>query len=144
MEASVTWKDGMSFDANLEGFSFAIDADPKFGGQGKGPRPKGLTLVSLAGCTAMDVVSILGKMKIMTKVEGLEISCDGNLAEDHPKKFTNIVVKYNFKGENLSTAVDKIKHAIELSMENYCGVSASLKPTVKFSYQLIINDQLMD
>ena len=143
MEASVKWTDGMSFDASLDGFNLTIDADPMFGGQNKGPKPKGLTLVSLAGCTGMDVVSILGKMRVMKDVESFEIQTDGTLTEEHPKKFSDIVIKYVFKGEKLPDLVDKIKHAIDLSMENYCGVSATLKPAVKMTYQLLINDQIM-
>jgi len=141
MEASIKWTDGMSFDAQLDGFNISVDADPMFGGQNKGPKPKGLTLVSLAGCTGMDVVSILGKMKVMQLVDSFEIKMDGKLADEHPKKFTDIVVVYVFNGEKLDGKVDKIKHAIELSMENYCGVSATLKPTVNISYKLLLNGQ---
>lgn len=144
MKASVEWKDGMVFDANLDGFNITIDADPQFGGQNKGPKPKGLTLVSLAGCTAMDVISILQKMRVSDKIDSFEVATDGVLDSEHPKKFLEVIIKYFFKGKELPNKIDKIKHAIELSLENYCGVSATLKPTVKISHQLIINGQVVD
>lgn len=143
MKASVTWKDGMAFDAHLENFSFVIDADPTVGGRNLGPRPKGLTLVSLAGCTAMDVISILGKMKVQPDIEHFEVATDGVLEPNLPKRIQEITISYIFKGAKLPAVADKIKHAIELSMETYCGVSATLRPTVKLHHKLIINDQEM-
>lgn len=137
MEASVKWSDGMAFDAQLDGFNFMIDADPAFGGQNKGPKPKGLTLVSLAGCTAMDVVSILGKMRV--KPDSFEVATEGNLTAEHPKTFSDIVIKYIFTGANLP--LDKLKHAIELSYDTYCGVSAMLKKAAKMSYKVIVNGE---
>lgn len=144
MKANVVWKDGMAFDAELEGFKMVIDAGKEFGGRGLGPKPKGLTLVSLAGCTSMDVVSILGKMRVSPDIDYFEVATDAVIAQEHPKTFKEILVKYIFKGEKLPEKIDKIKHAIELSMENYCGVSATLKPVVKVTYQIIINGQVID
>ncbi|MCK4760883.1 MAG: OsmC family protein [Candidatus Aminicenantes bacterium] len=137
MESKVVWQEGMAFEAHLDGFNFAIDADENFGGQNKGPRPKGLTLISLAGCTAMDVISILKKMRV--QVEHFEVGTESKLTGEHPKKFTDIVVIYKFRGKDLP--LDKIQHAVELSMENYCGVSATLKPVVNISRKIFINDK---
>lgn len=140
MEAKVIWQDGMAFDTHLDGFNFTIDAAEAVGGRNLGPKPKGLTLASLAGCTAMDVISILKKMRI--DVDYFEVATDGKLAKDHPKKFTHITLKYIFKGENLK--LPKIKQAIELSMENYCGVSATLKPTVILDKEIYINGERIE
>ncbi|MFC2155046.1 OsmC family protein [Acidobacteriota bacterium] len=137
MESKVVWKDGMAFDAQLDGFNFTIDAGESVGGRNLGPKPKGLTLVSLAGCTAMDVISILTKMKV--EVEHFEVGTAATLSGEHPKRFTGIVIQYKFKGKDLP--LDKINRAIELSMENYCGVSATLKPSVIISKEIYINDQ---
>ena len=137
MDSKVVWQNGMAFEAHLDGFNFTIDADAAVGGQGKGPKPKGLTLVSLAGCTAMDVISILKKMRV--EPDHFEVGTEGKLTAEHPKKFTDIVVTYKFRGKDLP--LDKIKRAIELSMENYCGVSATLKPAVNISAEIYINDQ---
>lgn len=140
MEGKVEWQDGMAFEAHLDGFNFTIDAAEAVGGRNLGPKPKGLTLVSLAGCTAMDVISILKKMKVA--VDHFEVGTEGKLTQDHPKKFTDIVIKYKFKGTDLP--LEKIKRAIELSMENYCGVSATLKPVVNISREIYINDQKIE
>ena len=139
MDARVEWKDGMAFEAHLEEFHFTIDGDEQFGGLNRGPRPKGLTLVSLAGCTAMDVISILQKMRV--KVDAFEVATDAVIEKDYPKRILEIVIKYSFKGKNVPE--QKVKQAIELSLENYCGVSATLRPSVKLSHQIIINDRVI-
>ncbi len=135
MDANVVWKEGMAFEAHLDGFNFTIDAAPAVGGENKGPKPKGLTLVSLAGCTAMDVISILRKMRVTP--DSFEVATDGTISSEHPKTISDIVVKYIFKGTDLP--LDKIKTAVNLSMESYCGVIATLKPTVNITGKIIVN-----
>jgi putative redox protein len=137
MDAKVAWKDAMGFEAELDGFHFMIDADKSVGGQERGPSPKGLTAVSLAGCTAMDVISILKKMKVQPAY--FEVATENVIAEDHPKKFLEIVVKYIFKGTDLP--VDKLKKAVDLSKDKYCGVMATLKPGVIISHEIHVNGQ---
>ncbi|RPI75067.1 MAG: OsmC family peroxiredoxin [Desulfobacteraceae bacterium] len=137
MEAKVVWKDAMGFEAELDGFHFMIDADPSAGGQQRGPKPKGLTAVSLAGCTAMDVISILKKMKVNPTY--FEVATENLIAEEHPKRFLEIIVKFIFKGENLP--VDSLKKAVNLSKDKYCGVMATLKPGVKISHEIFLNGQ---
>ncbi len=139
MKASVTLRDGMAFDAHLNGHTFIIDAEERVGGRDLGPRPKGLTLVSLAGCTAMDVISILRKMRV--EVTHFEVSARAVLAPEHPKKFEEIVVRYEVEGPNPDPA--KVRRAVELSEERYCGVSATLKPAVKLSSEIVINGELL-
>ena len=140
LQANVVWKDGLAFEANIDGFHFTIDSDEQYGGKNLGPQPKGLTLVSLAGCTAMDVVSILRKMHV--EMDYFEVATDGVTGNEHPKKFDEAVIKYIFKGKDLP--LDKIKKAINLSLERYCGVYATLQPAVKMTHQIIINDQEVD
>ena len=140
MKTNVVWKDGMAFDAHLDGFTFTIDSHEAFGGRNLGPMPKGLTLVSLAGCTAMDVISILQKMRV--NVDSFEVATDAKIAEEHPKKFLEVVIKYIFTGKDLP--LEKIKTAVLLSLETYCGVYASLEPTIKMSHQIIINDEIIN
>ncbi len=137
MKANVVWKDGMAFEAHLGKYNFTIDAVPEYGGRGLGPSPKGLTLISLAGCTGLDVVSILQKMRV--KFAGLEIATDAEVAPDHPKKILSIVINYKFTGDNLP--LEKIRNAITLSLEGYCGVSATLAPTVNISHQIFFNGE---
>jgi len=127
----------MRFTTELDGFEMTLDATVENGGTNQGPRPKGLVLTALAGCTGMDVISILKKMKIIPT--GFRITVAGKLAEEHPKKFTDIVVDYHFYGDGLDR--QKLLKAIGLSEERYCGVSASLKPQVKIGHRLYINDE---
>lgn len=140
MEGKVTWKDGMAFDAELDGFHFTIDADQQFGGRGLGPKPKGLTLVSLAGCTAMDVVSILGKMRVT--LDSLDVSVQGTLADEHPKRFLKMIVRYTVTGKDVP--LDKLKRAISLSEESYCGVRATLAPSVEIGHEIFLNGVRVD
>ena len=128
----VTWKDGMAFDVALEGHDLTIDAAESFGGQGYGPKPKSLLLTALAGCTGMDVVSMLKKMRMSWESFGLKV--DGELSDDHPKVYKKIHVTYRFTGDALDT--DKIKKAIELSQTKYCGVTVMLSNTAEITYDL--------
>ena len=137
MESKVIWKEGMAFEAQLEGFSLVIDASPEVGGKGLGPRPKGLTLTALAGCTAMDVVSILQKGRVA--MDRFEVSVDGTLAEEHPKRFLQMTVTYRLWGRDIPA--DKVQRAVQLSEEKYCGVSATLAPTVTMKREIWVNDQ---
>jgi putative redox protein len=137
MEAKVVWQDGMAFEAALEGHTFTIDAREDVGGRNRGPAPKGLTLVSLAGCTAMDVISILQKMR--EPVDSFEVATEAVVAEEHPKKILEIVIKYMLTGRKFSK--DKVMRAVELSEETYCGVSATLRPGVKLSSEIYINGE---
>ncbi len=84
LEAKIDWQQGLAFHAHLDGFDFVIDGTPEAGGRGLGPRPKGLTLVSLAGCTGMDVISILGKMKV--KVEKFAVAAEAHTGRGAPEE----------------------------------------------------------
>ena len=137
LEAKIDWQQGLAFQAHLDGFDFVIDGTPEAGGKNLGPRPKGLTLVSLLGCTGMDVISILGKMKV--KVDKFEVAAEAILAEEHPKKFIAIKVIYTFTGPGLAT--EPLRKAIALSEDKYCGVRATLIPAVKISHEIIINGE---
>jgi len=135
-EVEVSWIDGLAFRAEGDDNSIIIDAPFEAGGQNRGIRPKMLILAGLGGCTAVDVVLILQKMK--QNVTGLRIAVQGTLTEVHPKVYESITLKYIFKGENLEK--EKLVKAIELSQEKYCGVTAMLKNTVKISYDIVIEE----
>lgn len=132
---NVRWTGDMAFEAVVGEHTILVDAKPEVGGKNSGPRPKPLMMVSLAGCTGMDVISILKKMKV--EVTGFNVKVEGILTEEHPKQFTAMHLIYEFTGNNLPA--DKIKHAIELSQEKYCGVSATLKKVINLSYEIKIN-----
>ena len=116
------------------GVEVNIDGAPSIGGQNAGARPMELILMGLGGCTAMDVISILKKQK--QKIDDLKITIDGErLVGQIPSIFKTINVHYIFKGE---LEEKKVKHAIELSMEKYCSVTAILNKTAKIDYSFSI------
>jgi len=125
-ELSVKWRGNMSFESEVNGHKLIVDATDENGGENLGPRPKPLVMLALAGCTGMDVVSLLKKMRV--EVEGLEIKVEGDLADEHPKTFENMKVIYEFKGNDLP--LDKLEKAVNLSVEKYCGVMAFYKKAI--------------
>jgi putative redox protein len=137
LEASIDWQDGLAFNASLDGHEFVIDGAPQSGGRDLGPSPKGLTLVSLAGCTGMDVISILGKMRV--KVEKFRIETEALTAEEHPMKFLEIRLTYRFEGQDINP--DALRKAISLSEEKYCGVRATLSPVVAIRHEIVLNNE---
>ena len=135
-QVNCKWTGDMVFESDINGFNLVMDASPEFGGQNKGMRPKPLTLASLGGCTGMDVVSMLQKMHM--NLTYFNILVDGELTEDHPKYYHKIHLTYEFKGENLD--LKKIKQAIDLSQDKYCGVGALLKKGAEVTYDIKILD----
>jgi putative redox protein len=128
------WKENMAFEADVEGFKIMLDADPSVGGQNLGPKPKALTLVSLAGCTAMDVISILKKMRVEPEYFNVEV--EGELTEEHPKYYHSIHMKYIFRGKDLP--MDKLEKAVNLSQDRYCGVSALLSKGADITHEIVV------
>ena len=135
--STVNWLGEMAFDIELNDHHFIIDADSKVGGENKGPRPKGLLLSSLAGCTGMDVVSILKKMKV--EDYELSLNVDGELTEEHPKIYHTINLNYIFTGKGLPA--EKLKRAVELSETRYCGVTEMLRKAATINTKIIVNGE---
>jgi putative redox protein len=133
---NVRWAGDMAFEALIDKHRILFDASPSAGGKDAGPRPKPMLMASLAGCTGMDVVSILKKMKV--EMTGFNLKVEGEITDEHPKQFTSMHLIYEFTGKNLP--LNKIKHAIELSQEKYCGVSATLKKAVHITYDIKISE----
>jgi putative redox protein len=131
---NIKWLSGLSFEADVKGFKILLDADPEHGGQGNGPKPKPLMMVALAGCTGMDLVSLMNKMRV--PYEKLNIRVIGDISEDHPKKFLKMKVIYEVTGKNID--IKKIEKAVELSKEKYCGVSASYKEAMEIDHEIKI------
>jgi len=129
------WQNGMSFETIIDGTLITMDASPAAGGQGKGPRPKPLMLAALAGCTGIDVVSILAKMKI--ELEYFRIHVESDVNEEHPKSYKNIMLIYEGKGKDLTE--EKFRKAIDLSLDKYCSVSAVYKKAIPVNYKIIID-----
>lgn len=116
---STEWKGGMAFESdNPSGLTIRIDAGEENGGSDDGLRPKALMLSSLAGCSGLDVASLIEKMKL--EVDRFHIETIANLTDEHPKYYDKVVVEYHFHGSNLNEA--KLQRAVDLSIEKYCGV----------------------
>jgi putative redox protein len=123
MKTTLDWQKDMHFKINAStGHEIEIDAGPEFGGNNIGTRPKEMVLQGLMGCTAMDVVSILTKMKV--KIDSFSMEAEATLSEKHPKVFTHVHLKYILTGD---IPEDKLDRAIKMSEGTYCGVSAMLK-----------------
>lgn len=137
MDISVSWTPGMRFDATApEGTHFAMDAYRDFGGSGAGPTPMEALLAALAGCTGMDVVSILKKMR--APLEALTIDVSAERAADHPKVFTAIHLRYRASGAGLQK--EQVEKAVNLSEERYCSVAAMLRHAARITYEVIVED----
>ena len=113
------WMGDMGFESdNPSGLTFRIDASPDEGGQGNGLRPKALMLSSLAGCSGLDVAVILRKMKL--DVESFHIDIKARLSDTSPQTYEHVQMEFHFYGDNLNEV--KLKRAVTLSVDKYCGV----------------------
>ena len=129
----VSWKGQMLFESVAPEGSVMIDAAEEVGGQGKGLRPKALMLTSLAGCTAMDIASLLKKMR--AEVADFKIEVIGNLTDEHPKQYNKVHVIYRFYGSDFKK--DKIEKAVNLSAKRYCGVMEMFRKFSKVTTEIL-------
>lgn len=135
MEAKVTWNKGLHFTATTpDGMSLELESAPLPGEVKKGMSPMQLQAVATIGCTAMDVISILEKMRL--DVTGFEVNFNGERAADHPKVFTDIDVEYVVYGRDLDPT--KVEKAVNLSLERYCSVHAMLAKAVPIHHTIRI------
>lgn len=130
-----TLKEDLSFEMELQGHTFMVDSDEEFGGKNRGPRPKALLLSGLAGCTGMDVASILRKMQM--PFDSLELEVEAESGDEHPRVYTDITVRYILKGSDLDRS--KVEKAVKLSQTKYCGVTAMLEKTAKITWDIVLN-----
>lgn len=133
-KVNVEWIENMAFKAVVNDHEIVIDANEQVGGENRGPRPKPFMLASLAGCTGMDVVSILKKMRV--EPDYFNVVVEGELTEEHPKHFIKMHIIYEFKGKDLP--MEKLEKAIKLSEERYCGVSATYKQVMEMTSEIKI------
>ncbi|CAK0780839.1 putative redox protein [Gammaproteobacteria bacterium] len=125
-QATVTLISGMQFAVETGSkHTLVIDSgNPETGGRGTGARPMELVAAGVAGCTAMDVISILHKMQ--QKVTGLQVKITSRDAEEHPKKFVEVHIEYLVTGFSLDEK--RVQRAIQLSEERYCPAMATIRP----------------
>jgi len=138
MKSQVVWSKRMSFEGSAEtGFSLPLGASAVVGGDNDGFRPMELILIGLAGCTAMDVISILSKTK--QNVTSFEVKIEAERADTHPKVFTKIDLEYLISGVDLNPkAVDT---AIKLSKEKYCPAQAMLGQVVPINITVTMDNK---
>ena len=129
---NTSWLGNMKFGSELDGHRIVTHLSLEGGGEDAGPRPKQLMLVALAGCTGLDVISILKKMRV--EFDYFNMLMEADVTEDHPKHYTSIHLIYQFKGKNID--VEKLKKAADLSQEKYCGVAAVYKKALKLTYEI--------
>lgn len=128
------WKGGLEFQADVDGHKVITDAPVESNGLDHGPSPKKLQLVALAGCTGMDVVTILRKMRV--NVESCNITVEGEMREEHPKYYEKMHVIYEFTGQDLP--MEKLEKAVKMSEETYCGVEALYKRAIEVTSEIRI------
>jgi putative redox protein len=138
MDATAVWKKGLSFTGTggTTGSTLPMGASPKIGGDDDGFRPAELVLVGLAGCTAMDVISILAKKR--QQVTAFEVRAHGETAKDEPKRFTSFLVEYIVTGKDIDP--EAVERAVELSHTKYCTVSNTLRPAGPIEHKITIRE----
>ncbi len=132
----VEWLNGLSFEADVDGHKIYMDSSLEHGGKNVGPRPKPLMMVALAGCTGMDVAAILKKMK--ENIESFAVEVEGDVSEDHPKRFEGMKVIFRVKGKGISRK--NVEKAVDLSVTKYCGVSANYSKAFDIIHEIIIEE----
>jgi len=131
---TVTWEGKRRFTARTpDGREGRFDAPEAYGGEGTAPTPMEAVLHALAGCAAVDVVSILEKMR--QPMTGLRVEVEGVRAEDHPKVYTEIRMRFVITGD---VDQEKAERAVELSADKFCSVSAMLKPGVAIRHEVVV------
>ncbi|HPE90069.1 MAG TPA: OsmC family protein [Spirochaetia bacterium] len=132
-DISCSWLGDMAFSATVNGHELRIDADSEFGGKDSGPRPKPLVMAALAGCSGMDVVSILKKMR--EPITWFNMRVEADQSDEHPKTYTAMRIIYEFKAAD-GLKDENVRKAVDLSLERYCGVAALLKKAIPLSGEI--------
>ena len=132
VKVTTKWLGEMRFEStNPSGQNLFIDAGEENGGKGGGYRPKALMLSGLAGCSGLDVASLIKKMKL--EVADFKIEIDANLTEEHPKFYDKVTLSFHFYGDNLKEK--KLQKAVDLSVEKYCGVMEMFRQFAELSVE---------
>ena len=122
----------MKFEStNPSGHNVIIDAGPEMGGESAGYRPKALMLSGLAGCSGLDVASLVKKMKLV--IDDFKIDIEANLTEEHPKYYDAVTMRFHFYGAELDEK--KLQKAVDLSVEKYCGVMEMFRRFAKMTVE---------
>lgn len=135
-KVNITWEGNMKFVGTDEsGFKIPMDASSIYGGKNEGIRPMELMLMSLGGCTGIELGHILNKMRVV--YDRLDIEVSGHRVEEHPKVFSDIQVVYRLSGENIP--VEKVNKALQMAEQVYCSASNMIKKVAEITYSIEIN-----
>ena len=136
-KVTTTWKNKMLLESdNPLGKNLLMESGPDFGGSNQGLSPKALMLSSLGGCTGLDLLSLLKKMRV--EIEDFKVIVNGELTEEHPKYYDKVSIDYYFTGTDLNE--EKIKKAVSLSEERYCGVIKMFRAFAEVTIAIHFNE----
>ena len=136
MKVEVFWKNKMQFEGVARGLKTPMDATSEHGGEGLAPTPKELLLESMCGCSGMDVVSILQKMR--QNISEFKMDVEAQKNTEPPIYFTEIKLNYRLKG---NIEKDKAIKAVSVSMNKYCGVSYMISKASEIYYEIFLNEE---
>ena len=136
-KVTTTWKNKMLLESdNPLGKNLLMESGPDFGGSNQGLSPKALMLSSLGGCTGLDLLSLLKKMRV--EIEDFKVIVNGELTEEHPKYYDKVSIDYYFIGTDLNK--ENIKKAVSLSEERYCGVIKMFRAFAEVTIAIHFNE----
>lgn len=138
MHSKINWTHHLQFETDIRNHKQLLDTTAPLSVD-QGPSPKEMLLASVSGCTGMDVASLMKKHR--QDFTAFSIEADADLTKDHPKVFTHVNLLYKITGNNLD--VEKIKSSVELSMSQYCGVSAMLAKACPIYYKIEVNGEII-
>ena len=132
-----SWQGNLAFVSQLGDHAVRTDASAAHGGEGSGASPKSLMMAALAGCTGVDIVAILGKMRM--EFATLRIVVEAELSEEVPAVYRAMHLRYEIEGDRVER--DKVVKAVQLSQEKYCGVSAMYRRIMEISWEVVVNGE---
>ena len=136
-KVTTTWKNKMLLESdNPLGKNLLMESGPDSGGSNQGLSPKALMLSSLGGCTGLDVLSLLKKIRV--EIEDFKVTVNGELTEEHPKYYDKVSIDYYFTGTDLNE--EKIKKVVSLSEERYCGVIKMFRAFAEVTIAIHFNE----
>jgi putative redox protein len=137
MQAKVVWKRNLAFTGTANsGYVLDLDSKKEVGGDESGFKPTELIAIGVAGCTAMDVISILKKKR--QEVSAFEVLVHATRASEHPRKFTDMTIEYIVTGKDIDPQA--VERAVELSEEKYCSSIATIRGNVRLDHKIVINE----
>ncbi len=137
MQCDTQWIGGIGFEAKVRGHKFIMDSTGDYEQQDRGPSPKELLLASICGCSGMDVVAILQKMRV--DLTTCQVLAKTETSSGYPSIFTEVKLQFLIQSPNVK--IDQAIKAVTLSMTKYCGVSAMVVNSSPITYEIFVNGE---